>query len=330
LDGPTGASMTSYIEAIREALIEEMDRDPSVVLLGEDIGLYGGAFKLSAGLRDRFGAERVIDTPIAESAIVGAAVGAALAGLRPVAELQFIDFIANGYNQVVNMAAKLRPRFDQAVPLVLRGPSGGGVAAGPFHSQNVEVPFVHAGLTVVAPATAADAKGLLLAAIRSPDPVLYLEHKKLYRSIKEELPPGDPLVPIGKAALRRGGDDLAIITYGAMVHLALEAAARLEHEDEVDSSVLDLRTLHPLDTAAILERVQRCGRVVLLHEDGRTAGLAGELAALIAEQAFEYLDAPLLRVTAPDGPVPYAADLERSFLPQLEDLLAAARRLLEY
>jgi len=321
--------MTSYIEAIHQTLVEEMERDPRVILLGEDIGAYGGAFKLTAGLLERFGPARVIDTPVAESAIVGAAVGAALAGLRPVAELQFIDFIANGYNQVVNMAAKLRPRFDQAVPMVLRGPCGGGVGAGPFHSQNPEVPFVHAGLTVVAPATAFDAMGLLRSAIRGEDPVLYLEHKKLYRSVKEELPPGEILVPIGKAALRREGGDLAIITYGAMVHLALEAAAVLE-QDGAACAVLDLRTLHPLDRPAILVAAERCGRVLLLHEDGRTAGLAGELAALIAEEAFEYLDAPLARVTAEDGPVPYAAELERAFLPQLEDVLAAARRLLDY
>jgi 2-oxoisovalerate dehydrogenase E1 component beta subunit len=320
----------TYLEAIREALVEEMERDGGVFLMGEDIGAYGGAFKVTAGLEDRFGTDRVIDTPIAEAAIVGAAVGAALAGMRPVAEMQFMDFIACGFNQLVNFAAKTRYRWGGGVPMVIRGPSGGGVGAGPFHSQNMEAYFLHVpGLKIVQPATVYDAKGLLKAAIRDEDPVLFFEHKFLYRRLKEELPGGDWVVPIGVAGSRRKGSDLAIITYGAMVHTALEAAGRLE-ADGVATEVLDLRTLLPLDEEAILEAVARTGKVILLHEDTRTGGLGAELAARISEGAFEYLDAPIVRVTAPDTPVPYAAPLEKLFVPGADRVVEAARKLLAY
>jgi 2-oxoisovalerate dehydrogenase E1 component beta subunit len=320
----------TYLEAIRQALIEEMERDNSVFLLGEDIGAYGGAFKVTAGLQERFGPDRVMDTPIAEAGIIGAAVGAALAGMRPVAEMQFIDFIACGFNQLVNFAAKCRYRWGGGVPMVVRGPSGGGVRAGPFHSQNVEAYFFHVpGLKIVEPATAYDAKGLLKSAIRDDDPVLFLEHKFLYRRIKEDLPGEEYTIPLGVAATRRQGSDLAVITYGAMVHTALEAAARLESEG-VSTEVLDLRSLSPLDEEAVMNLVAKTGRVILLHEDTRSGGIGAEIAARISESAFEYLDAPLTRVTAPDTPVPYAASLEDLFLPDVEKVLKAARGLLAY
>ncbi len=321
---------TTYLEAIRQALWEEMEADERVFILGEDVGAYGGAFKVTRGMLDAFGGDRVVDTPISESAIVGAAIGAAMMGMRPVAEMQFIDFIACAFNMITNFAAKSRYRTGVGVPLVIRGPSGGGVHAGPFHSANVESYFVHTpGLKIVQPATAYDAKGLLKAAIRDPDPVLYFEHKFLYRRIKEDLPDGDYTVPIGPAARRREGSDLAIITYGAMVHTALEAAGRLAG-DGVETEVLDLRTLLPLDREAILETAARSGKVILLHEATRTGGLGGELAAIISEEAFEYLDAPVVRVTSPDTPVPYSPPLEDFFLPNADKVVAAARQLLDY
>ncbi len=321
---------TTYLEAIRQALWEEMEADERVFILGEDVGAYGGAFKVTRGMLDAFGGDRVVDTPISESAIVGAAIGAAMMGMRPVAEMQFIDFIACAYIMITNFAAKSRYRTGVGVPLVIRGPSGGGVHAGPFHSANVESYFVHTpGLKIVQPATAYDAKGLLKAAIRDPDPVLYFEHKFLYRRIKEDLPDGDYTVPIGPAARRREGSDLAIITYGAMVHTALEAAGRLAG-DGVETEVLDLRTLLPLDREAILETAARSGKVILLHEATRTGGLGGELAAIISEEAFEYLDAPVVRVTSPDTPVPYSPPLEDFFLPNADKVVAAARQLLDY
>jgi 2-oxoisovalerate dehydrogenase E1 component beta subunit len=320
----------TYLDAIRQALTEEMVRDERVFLLGEDIGAYGGAFKVTAGLQERFGSERVIDTPIAEAGIIGAAVGAALAGMRPVAEMQFIDFIACGFNQLVNFAAKNRYRWGGGVPMVVRGPSGGGVRAGPFHSQNMEAYFFHVpGLKIVQPSTVYDAKGLLKAAIRDEDPVLFFEHKFLYRRLKEELPEEDYQVPLGVAGTRREGADLAIISYGAMVHTALEAATGLE-TDGVSTEVLDLRTLLPLDEEAVLRTAAKTGRVILLHEDTRTGGIGAELAARISEKAFEYLDAPIVRVTAPDTPVPYAAPLEDAFLPDAAKVMAAARELLAY
>jgi 2-oxoisovalerate dehydrogenase E1 component beta subunit len=320
----------TMLEAIREALLEEMQRDPAVVLLGEDVGVYGGAFKASEGLLERFGWERVIDTPVSETAIVGAAVGMGYLGLRPVAELQFIDFIACCFNQIVNFVAKSHYRWGAPVPIVLRGPSGGGVHGGPFHSQNPEMYFVHTpGMKVIYPSTAYDAKGLLKAAIRDNNPVLFLEHKFLYRRIKEELPPGDYTVPIGKAAVRRAGRDLSILSYGAMAHLSLEAAERLAGEG-IEAEVIDLRTLAPLDREAILASVKKTGKLLVVHEDTRTGGMAGEIAALVCEQAFEDLDGPILRVTALDTPVPFSPPLEERFLPQLDEIVRAGHNLARY
>ncbi|MEW6736654.1 MAG: alpha-ketoacid dehydrogenase subunit beta [Acidobacteriota bacterium] len=323
-------AVVTYLEAIRQALFEEMARDERVFVLGEDVGVYGGAFKVTEGLYDRFGADRVIDTPISEAAIVGAACGAAMMGLRPVAEMQFIDFISCAFDQLTNYAAKSRYRQDIGIPIVVRGPCGGGVRGGPFHSQNVESFFLNTpGLKMVEPATAYDAKGLLKAAIRDEDPVLYFEHKFLYRRIKEEIPDEDYIVPIGKAKVRREGSDLSIITYGAMVHVALEAAEKLQTEG-IDIEVLDLRSLLPYDEEAVLTTVAKTSKVILLHEATRTGGYAGELAATIAEKAFEYLDGPIMRVTAPDTPVPYSPPLEDFFLPNAEKVIKVARQLVAY
>jgi len=323
-------AVLTYLEAIRQGIWEEMERDTSVFLLGEDIGVYGGAFKVTAGMLEKFGEDRVIDTPICESAIVGAAVGAALMGMRPVAEMQFMDFIACGFDQIVNMAAKIHYRWGPAVPLVIRGPSGAGVHGGPYHSQSNEMWFVHTpGLKVVMPATAYDAKGLIKAAIRDDNPVIFYEHKFLYRRIKEEVPEGDYVVPIGKAAVRRAGTDISVITYGAMVWTALDAARELE-KDGLSLEVVDLRSLLPYDEEAVLASVRKCSKVILLHEDTRTGGLAGELAALIAEKAFEDLDGPIVRVTAPDTPVPFSPPLEEYFLPHARQVAEAARRLAAY
>jgi 2-oxoisovalerate dehydrogenase E1 component beta subunit len=320
----------TYLEAIRQGIWEEMERDPSVFLLGEDIGAYGGAFKVTAGMLEKFGEERVIDTPISESAIVGAAVGAALMGMRPVAEMQFMDFIACGFDQIVNMAAKMHYRWGPAVPMVIRGPCGAGVHGGPYHSQSNEMWFVHTpGLKVVMPATAYDAKGLIKAAIRDDNPVIFYEHKFLYRRIKEEIPEGDYVIPIGKAAVRREGNDMVVITYGAMVWAALEAARELE-KDGLSLEVVDLRTLLPYDEEAELASVRKCNKVILLHEDTRTGGMAGELAGLIAEKAFEDLDGPIMRITAPDTPVPFSPPLEEYFLPNAQKVVEAARKLAEF
>jgi 2-oxoisovalerate dehydrogenase E1 component beta subunit len=323
-------AMMTYLEAIRQGIWEEMERDPSVFLLGEDIGVYGGAFKVTAGMLEKFGEDRVIDTPICESAIVGAAVGAALMGMRPVVEMQFMDFIACGFDQIVNMAAKIHYRWGPAVPIVIRGPSGAGVHGGPFHSQSNEMWFVHTpGLKVVIPATACDAKGLIKAAIRDDNPVIFYEHKFLYRRIKEEVPEEDYVVPIGKAAVRREGTSISVITYGAMVWVALEAAQELEKEG-ISLEVVDLRSLLPYDEEAVLASVRKCNKVLLLHEDTRTGGMAGELAALIAEKAFDDLDGPIVRVTAPDTPVPFSPPLEDYFLPNAQKLAEAARWLAAY
>ncbi len=324
------AGPTTYVEAIRQGIWEEMERDDSVFVMGEDVGAYGGAFKVTAGLLDRFGERRVIDTPLSEAAIVAAGTGAAIAGLRPVVEMQFADFISCAYDQIVNFAAKSRYRWGAGVPMVIRGPSGGGIHGGPFHSQNPEMPFVHTpGLKVVAPATPYDAKGLIKAAIRDNDPVLFFEHKALYRKVKEDVPAGDYVVPLGKAAVRRAGQDISVITYGAMVHVALEAAATLAGEG-IDLEIVDLRTLAPLDESAVLETVRKTGKVILLHEDTMTGGFAGELAARISEKAFDYLDGPIVRITAPDCPVPYSPPLEDAFLPKPADVVAKARELHRY
>jgi len=322
----------TLLEAIRLGLWEEMERDDRVFLLGEDIGVYGGAFKVTEGFVGRFGEERVIDTPISESAIIGAACGAAMMGMRPVAEMQFIDFISCCFDILTNYAATSRYRQGIGIPMVVRGPCGGGVHGGPFHSQNVESFFLNTpGLKMVEPSTPYDAKGLIKAAIRDDDPVLFFEHKFLYRNpkIKQEVPADDYIVPIGKAAVRREGRDLSIITYGAMVYTALDAADRLK-EEGVDAEIIDLRTLLPFDREAVLESVKKTSKVIILHEATRTGGMAGELTAVINEDAFEYLDGPVMRVTSIDTPVPYAPPLEEFFMPQVNDVLKAARELAAY
>lgn len=323
---------TTYLEAIRQGLWEEMARDERVVLLGEDIGPYGGAFKVTEGLHAAFGEGRVIETPIAETAIVGVAAGAAHMGLRPVCEMQFIDFLSNAYSILTNYVATARYRAGGlATPIVVRGPSGGGVRGGPFHSQNAEAGYLHTpGLKIVAPATARDAKGLLKAAIRDDDPVLYLEHKYLYRRVKEDLPEGEILTPLGKARVAREGRDLSLITYSAMVFKALDAAERLEAEDGLSVEVLDLRSLAPLDDEAVAATVRKTNRVLVAHEDTRTGGVAAEVVARINELCFEWLDAPVRRVCAHDVPLPYAPTLEDFVLPQTADLVQACRWLARY
>jgi len=364
-------SVVTYLEAIRQALWEEMESDPRVFLLGQDVGTYGGPFRVTAGMLDRFGPERVIDTPISESAMVGAAIGAAMLGMRPVVEMQFIDFISCAFNQIVNFAGPNHYRWAQQVPLVIRGPAGGNVHGSAFHSQNPESYFQHTpGLKIVAPATVADAYGLLKAAIRDPNPVLYFEHKYLYRRIKEELPAaakpgpaaaegpaaglpgpvgaegavgegvmagaagaaatgGDGLVPLGKARLARPGRDLSVISYGAMLHVALEAAERLAAEG-IDLEVLDLRTVKPLDEEAILATVRKTNRVLVLTEEQLSGSVAGEVAARIAERGFAWLDGPVHRLCCPDTPVPYSPTLEEAYLPNVDTLVARVRELASY
>jgi len=320
----------TYLEAIRQGIWEEMERDPSVFLIGEDLGVYGGAFKVTAGMLDKFGEERVVDTPISESAIVGAAIGASFMGMRPIAEMQFADFISCGYDQIVNYAAKCRYRWNAPVPIVVRAPSGGGIHGGPFHSQNPEAWFVHtAGLKVVQPATAYDAKGLIKSAIRDNDPVIFFEHKALYRKIKGEVPAGDYTVPLGKAAIFREGKDLSVITYGAMVHVANDAAEILQREG-ISMEIVDLRTLLPIDEETILASVRKTSKAILLHEACLTGGIGGELSARITEKAFEYLDGPVIRIASPDAPVPFSPPLEEAFLPNVEKLLDKARWLAAY
>ena len=323
----------TYLEAISHAMREEMCRDEAVFLLGEDVGAYGGAFKVSAGFQQEFGPERVIDTPMAEAAIIGSAVGAAIMGMRPIAEMQYIDFITCGFDQIVNMVSKFYWRSGIPVPMVIRGPSGGGVKGGPFHSASPEAWFFHVpGIKVVVPSTTYDAKGLLKAAIRDNNPVLYLEHKLLYRrpELREELPQEDYVVPLGKAITRRAGEDMTILTYGAMVHTCLQAAQALSDEDHIEAEVIDLRSLVPLDREAIMESVRRTNKVLIVHEDTLTGGIGAELAAILAEDLFEYLDGPITRVAAPDTPFPYAPQLEEAFLPNTEKVLAAARKLAAY
>ena len=323
-------AVITYLEAIRQALFDEMARDERVYILGEDIGAYGGAFKVTEGLLDRFGEQRVVDTPISEAAIVGSAIGASYMGMRPVCEIQFIDFISCAFDMLTNFAATSRYRNGAGVPIVVRGPCGGGVSGGPFHSLNPESFFLNTpGLKMVEPSTAYDAKGLLKAAIRDDDPVLYFEHKYLYRRIKDEVPDEDYIVPIGKAAVRREGSDLSIITFGAMVHTALDAAGRLAAEG-VEAEVVDLRSLAPLDREAVLTTVAKTSRALLLHEATLTGGIGGELAAIISEEAFEYLDAPVMRVASADSPVPYSPPLEAAFLPGVDKVVAAAKKLVEY
>src|SRR5678816_3790224 len=306
-------ALTTYVEAIRQGIWEEMERDENVFVLGEDVGIYGGAFKVTAGMLEKFGEWRVVDTPISESGIVGAAIGAALMGMRPVAEMQFADFIACGFDQITNFAAKCRYRWGAPVPMVIRGPSGGGVHGGPFHSQNPEMYFVHTpGLKVVCPSTAYDAKGLIKAAIRDNNPVIFFEHKYLYRRIKDEVPAEDYIVPLGKARTVREGRDLSIITYAAMVHIALEAAETLSAEG-TEIEIVDLRTISPLDREAIAATVRKTSNVIVLHEHSRTGGLAGEIASIINEDAFDHLDGPIVRIAAQDSPVPFSPPQEEYF-----------------
>jgi pyruvate/2-oxoglutarate/acetoin dehydrogenase E1 component len=320
------AEMT-YLQAISDGLREEMRRDESVFCLGEDIGTFGGAFKVTDGFIEEFGADRVLDTPLAENLIIGASVGAAVEGMKPVSEMQFADFISCGFDQLVNVAAKLHYRQGVAVPMVVRLPSGGGFSGGPFHSQNPEAWFVHApGLKVVAPATADDAKGLLVSAIRDPNPVCFMEHKGLYRHVKGEVPEGDHAVPIGEARVAREGEEMSVIAYGSSVALALQAAEQLDEDIEV----LDLRTLQPLDEEAVLASARKTGKVLVAHEATRSCGAGAEIAALISERAFEDLDAPVRRLTTPDVPIPFSPPLERHVLPQLDDMKEACRELLAY
>ncbi len=320
----------TYLEAIRQALWEEMDRDERVFLLGEDIGVYGGAFKITKGFIEKFGPERVIDTPLSESAIVGAAIGAALMGMRPVVEMQFADFIACAFDQIVNMAAKHHYRLGEPVPLVIRAPYGGGIRAGPFHSQCPEAWFFHvAGLKLVAPSTPRDAKGLLKAAIRDPDPVIYFEHKYLYRHIKGDVPDGDGIVPIGQAEVKRQGSSVSVITYGAMVQRSLEAAEKLVPEG-IDLEVVDLRTLQPMDMPAVLASVQKTGRAMVVHEAPKTGGIGGEIAARLAEEAFRFLDAPIVRVAPPHTPVPFSPPLEDAYMINTEQIADRARELAHF
>jgi pyruvate/2-oxoglutarate/acetoin dehydrogenase E1 component len=326
-EAPAKTAELTYLEAISDALREEMRRDETVVCLGEDIGAFGGAFKVTDGFFEEFGADRVLDAPLAENAIIGAATGAAIEGLKPVCEMQFADFISCGFDQLVNVAAKLHFRQGVAVPIVVRLPSGGGFSGGPFHSQNPEAWFLQSpGLKVVAPAFADDAKGLLTSAIRDPNPVCFLEHKGLYRNIKGEVPTGEHVVELGQARTVRQGAEMTVIAYGSAVHLALQAADELGEDIEV----LDLRSLCPLDTDAILGSVRNTGKVLVAHEATRSCGVGAEVAALITERAFEDLDAPVRRLTAPDVPIPFSPPLEQAVLPQPDDMKEACRELLAY
>lgn len=322
------AEMT-YLEAISAALREEMAADERVFLMGEDIGAFGGAFKVTEGLIDEFGDKRVIDTPLAEAAIIGSAVGAAVVGMRPVCEMQFADFVACGFDQLVNVAGKMHYRYGVAVPIVVRLPSGGGFSGGPFHSQSPEAWFMHApGIKVLAPSTPADAKGLLAAAIRDPNPVVYLEHKHLYRRVRGEVPEGRYETPM-TARIAREGADLTVIAYGAMVHAALEATAP-EQLDGASVEVLDLRSLVPLDVDAILASVAKTSKVVIVDEANETCAAGAQVAAVIAERAFEQLDGPVRRVATPDVPIPFSPPLEQAVLPSVERIRDACRDLLDY
>ena len=317
----------TYLQAISDGLREEMRRDESVLCFGEDVAGFGGAFKVTDGFLDEFGGDRVIDAPLAENAIIGAAVGAAIEGLRPVCEMQFADFISCGFDQLVNVAAKLNYRQGVSVPMVVRLPSGGGFSGGPFHSQNPEAWFLQApGLKVVAPATAEDAKGLLASAIRDPNPVCFLEHKDLYRHVKGEVPEGEHLTEIGRARVAREGEEMTVIAYGSAVGLAEQAAEELGESIEV----IDLRSLCPLDSDAIVASARKTGKVLVAHEATRSCGVGAEVSALVAEHCFEDLDAPVRRLTAADVPIPFSPPLEQAVLPQLDDMKEACRELLSY
>jgi 2-oxoisovalerate dehydrogenase E1 component beta subunit len=324
-------AIKTYLQAISDGLRDEMRRDDRVFVIGEDVGVYGGAFKVTQGFQAEFGPWRVLDAPLAETAIVGACTGASMMGLRPVAEMQFADFISCAWDHLVTVAAKQHYRTGAALPFVVRCPSGGGFSGGPFHSQNPESSFAHIpGLKLVCPATPEDAKGLLVEAIRDPNPVLYFEHKHLYRRIKGEVPDTDYTTPFGKARVHRAGSDLTIVTWGAMVYTADEAATQVASKDGTSVEVLDLRSIIPWDREAVMASVERTSKLLVLHEDTRTAGFGAEIAATVAEEAFELLDAPPLRVTAPDTPVPFSPPLEKAFIPQVDDVVQAIERLAAY
>ena len=321
----------TYLQAISDGLREEMRRDRRVFLIGEDIGVYGGAFKVTQGFQEEFGPWRVIDAPLSETAIVGGCTGAAIVGMRPVAEMQFADFVSCAWDQLVTVAAKQHYRTGIPVPIVVRLPSGGGFSGGPFHSQNPESSFAHIpGLKCVCPATPYDAKGLIASSIEDPNPVLFFEHKHLYRRIKDEVPDERYTVPIGQARIHRAGTDVTLITWGAMVYTAAEAAERLAASDGVSVEIVDLRSVLPWDKEAVLASVEKTSRALVLHEDTRTAGFGAEIVATIAEEAFELLDAPVKRIAAPDTPVPFAPPLERAFIPQVEDVVAGLKDLAAY
>jgi len=323
-------AVKTYLQAISDGLRSEMQRDKRVFIIGEDVGVYGGAFKVTQGFQEEFGPWRVIDAPLSETAIVGGCTGAAIMGMRPVAEMQFADFISCAWDHLVTVAAKQRYRAGTPVPITVRLPSGGGFSGGPFHSQNPESSFAHIpGLKVVCPATPADAKGLLIEAIHDPNPVLYFEHKHLYRRIKDEVPDERYTVPFGEARTHREGEDISLITWGAMVYTAHEAAQKLEG-DGVSVEILDLRTLAPWDKDAVLRSVEKTSKALVLHEDTLTGGFGAEIAATIAEEAFENLDAPVRRIAAPDTPVPFSPPLEKAFIPQVEDVVAGLKELAEY
>jgi 2-oxoisovalerate dehydrogenase E1 component beta subunit len=320
----------TYLQAISDALRTEMRRNEKVFVIGEDVGVYGGAFKVTLGFQEEFGPWRVIDAPLAETAIVGAATGAAMMGLRPVAEMQFADFVSCAWDHLVTIAAKQRWRAGTPVPIVVRLPSGGGFSGGPFHSQNPESSFAHIpGLKCVCPATPEDAKGLLISAIEDPNPVLFFEHKHLYRRIKAQVPEERYTTPIGKARMHREGRDISVVTWGAMVYTADEAANQLE-SDGISVEIVDLRTVMPWDKAAVLESVRKTSKLLVLHEDTHTGGFGAEIAATVAEEAFEDLDGPVRRITAPDTPVPFSPPLEKAFIPQVEDVVKGLRELAEY
>ena len=323
--------VTTYIEAIREAMREEMLRDENVFLMGEDVGIYGGAFKVSKGLIEEFGSKRVIDTPISESAIIGVGIGTAIKGYRPICEIQFADFVTSAFNQIVNNAATFYWRQGVKTPMVIRNPSGGNIHGGPFHSSNPEPWFFRVpGLKVVAPSTAYDAKGLLKAAVRDDNVVMYFEHKYLYRRIKEELPEDDYIVPIGDAKIVKDGNAAVIITYGAQVHDSIKVCEEVSKEEGLEVAILDLRSLKPFDKTKILSLVKQTNRVLVVHEHQLTGGIGGEMSAFITENAFEHLDAPIMRVAAKDIPVPFSQPLEEYFLPTKEKIKDKLLELLAY
>jgi 2-oxoisovalerate dehydrogenase E1 component beta subunit len=325
-------AVKTVIEAIREGMAEEMRRDPTIIVMGEDVGIHGGVFRATDGLYKEFGEYRVIDTPLAESSIVGFAIGASFNGMRPIAEIQFADFIHPAMDQIMNEAAKIRFRTKGAFgcPIVIRAPYGAGVHGGMYHSQSVEALFFHIpGLKIVMPSTAYEAKGLLKSAIRDEDPVMYFEHKKSYRRIKDEVPEDDYTIPIGVADLKREGKDISVITYGMMVHVALEAADKLAQEG-ISLEVLDLRSIVPMDKDAIKRSVEKTSKAIMLYEDTKTGGVGAEIAAMLAEELFDFLDGPIVRVAAADTPIPFAATLEEEFVPDANDLIEAARKLAAY